>query len=1410
MRWGRAKDGRGTSHSRTPTRRLRAWAVVGMAGGLVLALLGGASSAAGAATSASVDQAVTAEANWIVSSQLADGAIPEAPGYPPSAFVTTYVSNYAVLGLARAAMVTGNQSYVEAAWKELDFYYRHEEPYTGYETDFNVPLPAGVGAQSTGKYDSTDAYAAMFLLAAYETVKAAGDTIPAADNWVVTAASNAFHALMTTQQPDGLFYGTPTYDAVMAMDNAEDYGGLLAAANLFAVAGDSTLEGQAVLAAQELETAIQLRLWNPQTQSFNGGVGEDDVSWSSDPATTAYPDAVENAWLVGFEAATPSEASAVMSVIEADQPGLFTWAPTESIYGVVLWGLDQSGQSAQATQDALAMWSSASSLGEPWPVTTGALGELIVAETGGLDLSLPASPQASAASLATSDPASLVNVNVGSNIYNTDTPAAAAPFGMVEFGPGSVGNPVGNYNLGTDTRGFTLTDLPGAQCPIFGDVPLLPYSGSLPSDPGAASDSLLNGQGTPGSYSAVAGGVLVDLAATTRTGIMKMTFPAGQPAQLVVKAGDSLNGNSGATVTVDSPTLVTGSATSGDLCGESQVHYTVYFALEVDPSTPAASTSVYQASGQGAGAVLSWGTPSSSLTVRVKAGISYVSVANAEDNLAAEDPGWSESSVASATQAQWNALLSRVQVQGGTPADQVELYSELYHVLLTPETFSDANGQYLGFDGQVHTEPSGQVQYADFASWDWQIAKMNLLAMLYPGHTQQFVQSLINDGEQGGWLPDWSVANSYTGMMEGDPADVLLADAAAWGDLTSTEQQQALQLAVKGATQSQNGSDLGQGWYYERYYGGQFLSTGYVAGYTSLSEQLAMDDWAIYELCAVTSGCDTTSSAMQELLASSSNWINTFDSAAGVQAQRQAPPPWNTGQFFDVSSVAPSGQWSQQGFDDGNAAQYTWLDPEHLDQLVTALGGEQQAARALSSFLEHLDASANEPNFAVTNEDDLEAPWEGDWMGDPALTEEVTNEIVQRFFVGGVTGMPGHDELGAVSSWDVFAQLGIYPEIPGETVMAVGSPEFTSATLSNGSRTVTIDASGAGQGNIYVEAASLGNTPMGNPFFTLSPSGNVTVSFTMGSSPATTASFGAAASTSTGGGTATALGGGGAGAGAGATAGGSSSGGGTASGGVGSGGSAGGGSGGGASLAPLSQSGAGAGGSGSASASAGSGGGGSTSSTVSGGRPSETRQASGSGGTGTPAAPAGPAPTPMPAPIVAVAAPADGKGYWMVDNGGAVEPVGGAPFYGDPATQGVTRLAAPIVGLAAAPDGQGYWLVGADGGVYAFGSARFYGNTYTAGLTGLSGPHPLAAPIVSIVPTASGQGYWLVGKDGGVYAFGDAQYQGSVPGLPSTEQPPAGAAAVGLVPSGNGYEVATTDGWVAAFGPVTKEDPASV
>ena len=191
--------------------------------------------------------------------------------------------------------------------------------------------------------------------------------------------------------------------------------------------------------------------------------------------------------------------------------------------------------------------------------------------------------------------------------------------------------------------------------------------------------------------------------------------------------------------------------------------------------------------------------------------------------------------------------------------------------------------------------------------------------------------------------------------------------------------------------------------------------------------------------------------------------------------------------------------------------------------------------------------------------------------------------------------------------------------------------------------------------------------------------------------------------------------------------------------------------------------------------------------------------------------------------LVDVAAHPDADGYWLVSADGGVFSFGAAQFYGStgalrsthrssasrlrataPATgssaptaassasaprrssvrSAASRLQAPILAIEPTPSGNGYWLIAADGGVFSFGDASFHGSTAAL---------DLPKPIVAAAATPTGAGYWLMSSDGAVFAFGDAEFQGSAI---DAAAPPA----VEISADGTGYRVARENGAVAAFG----------
>ena len=164
-------------------------------------------------------------------------------------------------------------------------------------------------------------------------------------------------------------------------------------------------------------------------------------------------------------------------------------------------------------------------------------------------------------------------------------------------------------------------------------------------------------------------------------------------------------------------------------------------------------------------------------------------------------------------------------------------------------------------------------------------------------------------------------------------------------------------------------------------------------------------------------------------------------------------------------------------------------------------------------------------------------------------------------------------------------------------------------------------------------------------------------------------------------------------------------------------------------------------------------------------------------------------------------APAVSHGYWLVGSDGGIFTFGSAGFHG---STGNLVLQRPVVGITPTADRNGYWLVATDGGVFAFGDAGFYGSIPGLGIAPAgSGAAPeLNAPIVGMVPSADDRGYFMVAADGGVFAFGDARFEGSCPGIGG-----CAGSAVSVLPdaTGHGYWLVTATGYVYTFGDAPAE-----
>ncbi len=665
---------------------------------------------------------------------------------------------------------------------------------------------------------------------------------------------------------------------------------------------------------------------------------------------------------------------------------------------------------------------------------------------------------------AVADPAALVNPLLGTSGAGNTFPGAVSPFGMVQWSPDTPSRPAGgNYSFADSTiTGFSLNHLSGPGCNATADVPILPTVGDI-NGAATASFSHANESASAGAYAVtLANGVKTELTTTPRTGMARFTFPATGRANLLFKLQSPATRTDAQSFTKVSDTEVSGWIRSGHFCADSPT-YTLHFSMVFDrPMT---------GSGTFTGGNYVTFDASSNHSVQAKVGVSYVSDSNAALNRTTESPNFDFDGTRTAAHNAWNAMLGKISIGGGTHDQQTVFYTALYHSLLHPNIYSDVNGQYSGFDNQVHAVSGSQkVQYATFSGWDIYRTQAQLEALVAPQQASDSAQSLVNDYAQRGYLPKWALNQADTDVMNGDPAPIIIADYHAFG-ATGFDTAAAKNAMV---TQATNTNKIRKGQHYISELGYLPANGSYEPGfYGSVATTLeyATSDFAI----SAFAGRLGDTATQQQFVNRAQTWRNVFNPAVGFMAPRLADGTWKPN--FDPASSTDMVE--------GTSWQYTGMVPFNVRGLADAMGGNTKMIAYLDHVMSSFHGSSNNSSTAdMGNEPSFELPWEYNYVGQPWRAQQLIRQVQDQLWPNDPARWGvGNDDLGTMSAWYVFSAMGIYPMTPGTADLALGSPLFTSVNISLGNgKTISINAPQAADNAPYVQAATLNGSTWNNAF----------------------------------------------------------------------------------------------------------------------------------------------------------------------------------------------------------------------------------------------------------------------------------------------------------------------------------------
>jgi len=308
------------------------------------------------------------------------------------------------------------------------------------------------------------------------------------------------------------------------------------------------------------------------------------------------------------------------------------------------------------------------------------------------------------------EPVALVNPFIGTLGAGNTFFGASLPYGMVKLGPWVHYDKEGRAGI---IRGFShvhVSGMAGGGNNVPGAVIFMPFTGRESGEGSYTSHFLhKNEKAAPESYSVLLDdhGIKVRLAATLRTGLMRITCPAGKRAVLTLKAGRGM--------------LV---PTAQGVAGVSRgIFFHIRFSQPFSRVKVWEGDTLLPQEGPWAGGQLtaSFFFPQSNGPLLVATGISYVDTAGARSNLKAELTGpltaaLFDSAVAAARHA-WNSEMGKIEVTGGTAAQRTIFYTALYHSLMHPNLFMDADRRYRGSNGQIYVARDFD-NYTNFSLWD--------------------------------------------------------------------------------------------------------------------------------------------------------------------------------------------------------------------------------------------------------------------------------------------------------------------------------------------------------------------------------------------------------------------------------------------------------------------------------------------------------------------------------------------------------------------------------------------------------------------------------------------------------------------------------------------------------------------
>jgi predicted alpha-1,2-mannosidase len=710
---------------------------------------------------------------------------------------------------------------------------------------------------------------------------------------------------------------------------------------------------------------------------------------------------------------------------------------------------------------------------------------------------------------------------IGTQNMGHTFPGATVPFGMVQLSPetdtlsydqnGHYNPDIYRYCAGYQYAdktivGFSHTHFSGTGHSDLGDFLVMPTVGPLKLNPGAA-DNPGSGYRSPYSHASEvseanyykvkldASGIIAEMTTSARVGFHQYTFPKTGHAHIILDLMAGIynypDKNVWTYLRVVNDSLLVGYRQTN---GWARTR-TLYFAMAFSKSFIAHGYANYspkevyrgfwgkfnqvknfpEMAGKQLKAYFDFKTDEGE-KIKIKMALSPVSIAGALNNMQAEVPGWDFEKVKADGQALWENELHKIVVDGSTDF-KVNFYTSMYHAMINPTLYMDADGQYKGIDQGIH-HADGFTNYTTFSLWDTHRALHPLFNIIEPDKNADMIKSMLAHFDQSPehMLPIWSNSANENWCMSGYHSVAVIADAVIKGN-APFDANKALDACVTTATHRDYQSI------------GLFMDMGYIpdekdANSVSSTLEYAYDDWCIAQLAKKLNRMDV----YDRFTKYSENYKNVYDPASGFMHPKLADGTFRKTKFDPFTTI-------DMGFIEGNAWNYTLYVPHDVPGLIKIMGGQKRFVRYIDSLF---DYNLPDKYFAETeditkdgiiggyvhgNEPSHQVAYLYDWTDEPWKTQERVRQILPLMYKTTPEGLGGNDDTGQMSAWYIFSALGFYPVAPASDQYAIGSPAVDHAVINlEDGKIFTINVKNQSVKNVYVQKILLNGKPLDGYF----------------------------------------------------------------------------------------------------------------------------------------------------------------------------------------------------------------------------------------------------------------------------------------------------------------------------------------